>query len=120
MPNNNSKFRITQSAFMRWVTHGIKRGRFDMSPRATLAVFTFIVGMALTAVLYLMLVSRTAARGRHIEQMRADLFRLQRENEQLEVDIAWAGSVSRLRERAVDLGFEPAKRIEFLSLSTSD
>jgi len=108
------------SDFMQWVTHGIKRGRFEMSPRMALYLFVPVVVLTLVAALYLMLISRTAARGRHIEQLQADLFRLQRENEQLEVEIAGEGSVSRLWERAIDLGFAPAEWMEFLLPTAGD
>jgi len=96
------------------VTHGIKRGRFEMSSRAALYLFASVVVLTLVAALYLMLISRTAARGRHIEQLRVELFRLQRENEQLEVDIAREGSVSGLWGRAIELGFVLAEQVEFL------
>lgn len=100
---------------MQWVTHGIKRGRFEMS-RRTLAYFVVAVTLlVLVATLYLMLVSQTAARGRHIEQLRTELAWLKKENEQLEVEIAEAGSVSRLWGRAIELGFVPADQVEFLS-----
>ena len=102
------------SDFMRWVTHGIKRGRFEMGPRTALYLFVFVVVLTLVAGLYLTLVSRTAARGRHIQQLQAELFRLRRENEQLEVDLASGGSVSRLWERAIELGFTPQEPVEFL------
>ncbi len=108
------------SDFMRWVTHGIKRGRFEMSPRAVLYLVVSVVLLTLVAALYLMLISRTAARGRHIEQLQAELFRLQRENEQLEVDIAREGFVPHLRERAIELGFGPAERLEFLLPATGE
>jgi len=34
----------------------------------------------------------------------------------LEVDIAREGSLSRLWERAIELGFAPAEQVEFLSV----
>jgi hypothetical protein len=102
------------SDFMRWVTHGIKRGRFEMGPRMALYLFVLVVVLTLVAGLYLTLVSRTAARGRHIQQLQAELFRLRRENEQLGVDLASEGSVSRLWERAIELGFTPQEPVEFL------
>ena len=102
------------SDFMQWVTHGIKRGRFEMSPRMALRLFALVVVLTLVAALYLVLVSQTAARGRHIQQLEAELFHLQRENEQLEVELASESSVSRLWERAVELGFVPADDVEFL------
>ena len=105
------------SDFMRWVTHGVKRGRFEMGWRTALYLFALGVGLTMIAALYLMLVSRTAARGRHIQQLQAEFFHFQRENEQLEVEIAREGAVSLLWDRAVELGFIPAERVEFLTLS---
>jgi hypothetical protein len=97
------------------VTHGIRRGGVDLSPRAILVLSGAFLTLAFLAALYLGLVSQAAARGRHIEQLRAELIHLQRENEQLEVDVARAGSVSRLWERAAERGFVPAERVEYLS-----
>ncbi|MDY7076947.1 MAG: hypothetical protein SXV54_08485 [Chloroflexota bacterium] len=105
------------SDFMQWVTHGIKRGRFEMSRRATIYLFALIVALTLAAAIYLMLVSQTAARGRHIQQLQAEYFRLQRENEQLEVEIASASSVAVLWERAIEMGFGTVEQVEFLSLT---
>jgi cell division protein FtsL len=102
------------SDFMHWVTHGIKRGRFEMNLRTALYLFALAVVLTLVAALYLMLVSQTAARGRHIQQLQAELFRLRRENEQLEVELASEGSISRLWERAIELGFTPDQEVEFL------
>ncbi len=102
------------SDFMEWVTHGIKRGSFEMGPRTALYLSALVVVLTLVVALYLTLVSWTAACGRDIQQLQEELFRLQRENEQLEVDVARAGSVSRLRERAIELGFVSAEWVEFL------
>jgi cell division protein FtsL len=106
------------SSFMQWVTHGIKRGRFEMNRRTILYFSAVVALLVMLATLYLMLVSQTAARGRHIEQLREELAYLKKENEQLEVDIAKASSVSRLHRRAIELGFVPAEQVEFLPLET--
>lgn len=103
-----------------WVRHGIKRGRFEMSPRMVIGVFVLAIMLTLVAVLYLMLVSHTAARGRHIEQLQVELARLQRENAQLEVDIAIEGAISRLFQRAHELGLAPAGQVEFLGLPAGE
>ncbi|OQY22066.1 MAG: hypothetical protein B6I35_06985 [Anaerolineaceae bacterium 4572_32.2] len=108
------------SNFMQWVTHGIKRGRFEMSLRTILYIFALVVALTLTATVYLMLVGHTAARGRHIEQLRTELLWLRRENEQLEVDVAEEGSISHLWDRAVEMGFALAEQVEFLALPVSD
>ncbi len=107
------------SDFMEWVTHGIRRGRFEMDPRTALYLFALVAGLTLVVALYLVLVSRAAACGRSIEQLQDELFRLQRENEQLEVDVARAGSISRLWGRAIELGFVPAEWVEYLPTAGS-
>jgi hypothetical protein len=45
------------------------------------------------------------------------LFRLRRENEQLETEIAEESSITRLRERAEELELGPADRLEYLVLA---
>jgi cell division protein FtsL len=108
------------SNFMQWVTHGIKRGRFEMNRRTALYLFAVVALLVVIATLYLMLVSQTAARGRRIEQLWEELAWLKKENEQLEVEIAKASSISRLRSRAIELGFVPAEQVEFLLLTAEE
>ncbi len=101
--------------FLEWVTHGVKQGRFEMNAAATVGVSLVVVVLTLVTALYLMLISRTAARGRYIEGLQAQAFGLQRENQQLMVDIAEQSTVSGLRERAEALGLVAAETIEFVA-----
>jgi hypothetical protein len=105
------------SDFVEWVTHGVKRGRFEMDSRAAVALSIVIGALTAVTALYLVLISRTAARGRYIEGLQAEVFRLQRENHQLAVEIAKESAVSRLQERAQALGFVPAEEIVFVASS---
>ena len=105
------------SDFTAWMAHGIKRGKFDMGRHQVQMIVATIVALTLVAALYLMLVSRTAAQGRHIQELRAELLRLRMENEQLEIAIARAGSVFRLAARAEEMGFVPAEQVEFLRIA---
>jgi len=112
------------SDFLKWATHGVKRGRLELDSRPLVLLFAVIVALALVAAIYLGLVSRTAAQGRRIEQLQTEIFHLQRENERLAVEIAemsaFRGDGSPgLMERAKALGFVPAERVEFLVGSTS-
>ena len=102
------------SSFMQWVTHGIKRGRFEVNRRTALYLFAVVFVLTLVAVLYLMLVSQTAARGRRIEQLRRDLAWLEKENEHMEVQIADEGSISSLMRRAVENGFVRVEQVEYV------
>jgi hypothetical protein len=103
------------SDFLEWVTHGVKRGRFELDSRATVALFAVVAALTLVTSLYLALVSRTAAQGRHIERLQAEVFRLQRENEQTMVEIAEECAVPRLMSRAEALGLVPAEQVEFVA-----
>jgi cell division protein FtsL len=105
------------SSFMQWVTHGIKRGRFEMSRRTALYALTIVVVVTLIAVFYLMLVSRTAARGRQVEQLRWELVWLKKESTHLEVQIAEQSSATDLLKRAAELGFIQAKEVEYIHLT---
>jgi cell division protein FtsL len=103
------------SGFLEWVTHGFKRGRFELNSRAAVAIFAIVVALTLVTSLYLALVSQTAAQGRRIEQLQAEVFRLQRENERTMVEIAQESAIPRLMSRARALGLAPAERVEFLT-----
>ncbi|MGD2179236.1 MAG: hypothetical protein PVG71_15600 [Anaerolineae bacterium] len=103
------------SDFLAWVTHGVKRGRFELDSRAAVALSAVVAVLMLVAALYLALVSRTAAQGRYIERLQVEVFRLQRENEQTAVRIAEACALPRVMSRAEALGFVPAEHVEFLT-----
>jgi hypothetical protein len=97
--------------FLSWLADGLRRGRFDRRPQMSRSLILLVVGLVAMAAVYLTLVSTTASTGRHLEELQAELLRLQRENEQLLVDISEAGSVTRLMERARQLGFVPAEEL---------
>lgn len=103
------------SDFVEWVTHGVKRKRFEMDSRSAVVLSVVVTTLTGVMALYLIVISRNAARGRHIEELQADIFRLQRENQQLAVEIAEESAISRVRERAQSLGFVPAQEIEFVA-----
>ena len=105
------------SHFLEWASHGVKRGRLELRSRPMAVLSVIVVVMTLVAAVYLMLVSRTAAQGRRIEQLQSEIFRVQRENEQLAVEIAEVSAMPRLMERAAALGFAGPERVEFLSVS---
>jgi len=102
------------SHFLEWATHGVKRGRLELRSRPTVVLTFIVVVLTLVAAVYLMLVSRTAAQGRRIEQLQTEIFRVQRENEQLAVEIAEVSAIPQLGERAAALGFAAPERVEFL------
>ena len=108
--------RGTMTDFVGWVRHGIKRGGLAANRRAVLGVWALIVSASVVSGLYLALVGHVAAQGRHIQQLQAQLFQLDRENQQIEVDVAREQTVPALRERAAALGLVPAEKVEFVVL----
>ncbi len=109
---------VKQTSLVTWVAHGIKRGRFEWDRRKVRWAIAAVLTVTLIASAYLLVTSHTAAQGRRIEQLRADLLRLEAENEGLEEEIARAAATSRLNERAARLGFVPvgAEQVEFLAV----
>ena len=105
------------SDFIQWVSHGVKRGRFEMGQRAVLAITVLGVVLALVAGLYLGLVSKTAVQGRRIQELQAELSRIRRENEHTAVEIAVESTIYRLFERASQMGLAPAELVEFIGVS---
>lgn len=100
--------------FMEWVTHGVKRGSSELKRPVVVGLAASMILLALVGLFYLLLVSHTAAQGRQIEDLQREFFRLQRENAQLEVEIARVSAISRLQQRAEELGFVPAEQIEYI------
>ena len=83
---------------------GARSDWLELDRRAFLAVLAVVVVVAMVAALYLLLVSRTAGQGRRIQRLQNQLMGVERENAQLEVNVARASSVHRLIDRAIELG----------------
>ena len=97
-----------------WATHGFRQRGIEFNARVIALIFTLILVISLLGAVRLYLVSRVAAAGRHLQQVRAELNRLQRENATLEMEIARKRSAAVLMERAREIGLEPAQRVEFV------
>ncbi len=67
--------------------------------------------MALLGVIYLNQSSKIAAVGRQVQELRAEINTVQRENSEIEREIAEAQSLSRIQEEAEKLGFVRAESI---------
>lgn len=79
---------------------------------AVLVVFTIITG------LYLNITSRTALTGREIFSMQSKIIKSQRENANIETEIALLLSSKSLEERARAIGYKPltSENIEYISV----
>lgn len=73
-----------------------------------IGVFSMMVVLvALIAGVYLNVTARGATIGREIQQMEAEILRLQRDNADLETQLALLTSIATMERRARDLGFQP-------------
>ncbi|TET51481.1 MAG: hypothetical protein E3J64_06750 [Anaerolineales bacterium] len=110
----NTDEKLSVREFLSWLANGLRRGRFDRRPKMSRSLIALIASLVAIAAIYLTLVSSIASRGRQLEDLQEELLQLQRENEQLLVDIAEAGAIDRLINRARALGFVPAEEIDLL------
>jgi cell division protein FtsL len=67
----------------------------------------FVIVAAMVAALYLDVTARTAVAGREIQELRAEITTVQRENADLETQLADLTSTSMMRQRAEKLGYRP-------------
>lgn len=104
---------------MRSIVHGTKkRSGSQVSQRQMRYLLAAAVALTIVAGLYLVMVSRTAAKGRHIQSLQKELLELEQENEQLEVRVASEGDVSRLVQRSIELEYAPARQVEYLQVTS--
>jgi hypothetical protein len=90
---------------MELISHCIKRDPNKLQGRATLGMLIMLVVLSLLGWIYLTQASHVATTTRRIEGLQIDKARLEQQNLELMVEIADLESVSRLAERAKELGF---------------
>jgi hypothetical protein len=107
-PNVRSSQWMVRRPNENWFQHTLRRTGWRPR-RQVIAVGTLGVFVALIlAVLYLSQVAMEASRGRQMRTMIADRDELERQNEELRVQIAEMESLPRLQARAAELGFVEA------------
>jgi hypothetical protein len=99
-----------------WLPHGFKRAPSLFRAQSALGWAVVVALMALLGVVYLTLGSDSIVSGYHIQQMTWELTTLQRENAQLEAQIATYEAVGNLQNKAREIGFVAAgpEQIEYL------
>jgi cell division protein FtsB len=76
--------------------------------RQWVGVFLLVViGASMVAALYLDVTARTAVTGREIQDMRVEITTIQRENADLETQLADLTSTAAMERRARELGYRP-------------
>ncbi|MCJ7737858.1 MAG: hypothetical protein MUQ10_11195 [Anaerolineae bacterium] len=103
------------SGFADWIAREIKRWGMTKDKRILPLVLCVIL-LVLVGGSYLILVSRTAEKGRDIQWLEDELSDVRAGNEHLEVQLATEGSVRGLLQRAREQNFILADGVEFLTV----
>ena len=95
-------------------THGVPRRRSKMNRSVAQLFLLILLLAALLAALYLWLMASKVQLSRQVWAMENELVALERENRLLHAEIAETGSIPRLQERSVALGYQPAGAVDYL------
>ncbi len=91
------------------IIHAYKQAPWRVQ-RQWIGVFLLLViGAAMTAALYLDVTARTAVAGRDIQELRFEITTVQRENADLETELADLTSTAVMQKRATELGYRPVQ-----------
>lgn len=79
-----------------------------------------LIILCAAAAAYFMLITTSAARGSELRHLSQQQRSLQRQTQDLDLDIAAQSSVQQLHERVQALGLQPMKRVEYASAPQSE
>lgn len=99
-----------------WLSHALREAPWRKQTQATSVVALAIVVVLVIGALYLAQATATATAGRDLQTLEQQRAVLVQENAQIEAEIAQLRSVTRLTNRALELGYRPARNdeIEYL------
>lgn len=89
--------------------HAYKQAPWRIQRQWIGAFLLVLVGGAMIAALYLDVTARAAVAGRDIQELRAEITAIQRENADLETRLADLTSTAVMQQRALALGYRPVK-----------
>src|SRR5215211_8710519 len=91
------------------VIHAHRQAPWRVQRQLIGAFLLVVIGAAMVAALYLDVTARTAVAGREIQEMRAQISTVQRENADLETRLADLTSSAAMQRRALALGYRPVQ-----------
>jgi len=100
-----------------WAGQAVKRGGWNLGPRAALGGLALISGLALLAAFYLVLSSHTALLGRRIQDMESKKESFIYENADLRDQINRSASVTKLTEKALSEGYVVTGTVLFVPVA---
>ena len=91
------------------IIHAYRQAPWRVQRQWVGAFLLFVVGAAMIAALYLDVTARAALAGREIQQLRIEVAAVQRENADLETQLADLTSTSVMQRRAIELGYRSVR-----------
>jgi cell division protein FtsL len=91
------------------IIHAYKQAPWRVQRQWIGAFLLVVIGAAMIAALYLDVTARAAVAGREIQELRYEITTIQRENADLETQLADLTSSAVMRQRALELGYRPVQ-----------
>jgi cell division protein FtsB len=91
------------------IIHAHKQAPWRVQRQWIAAFLLVLIGGAMIAALYLDVTARAAVAGRDIQELRAQITTIQRENADLETQLADLTSTAVMERRAIELGYRPVQ-----------
>lgn len=91
------------------IIHAYKQAPWRVQRQWVGAFLLIVIGAAMVAALYLDVTARSALAGRKIQELRLEITATQRDNADLETQLANLTSTEVMQTRATELGYRPVK-----------
>ena len=91
------------------IIHAYKQAPWRVQRQWVGAFLLVVIGVAMIAALYLDVTARAAVAGREIQELRFEITTIQRENADLETQLADLTSTAVMQRRAIELGYRPVQ-----------
>lgn len=101
------------------IIHAYKQAPWRVQRQWIGAFLLVVIGGAMIAALYLDVTARAAVAGRDIQELRVEITTIQRENADLETQLADLTSTAVMKQRAIELGYRPVQpgELDYVAVS---
>ena len=101
------------------IIHAYKQAPWRVQRQWVGVFLLFVIGGAMIAALYLDVTARAALAGREIQELRFEISTVQRENADIETQLADLTSTAVMQKRAVELGYRPVQpgELDYVAVS---
>jgi hypothetical protein len=91
------------------IIHAYRQAPWRVQRQWIGAFLLVVIGVSMVAALYLDVTARAAVTGREIQELRSQITTVQRENADLETQLADLTSTAAMQRRALELGYRPVQ-----------